>query len=234
MNFILDTQQEVMSKDMPVSTTISLTLFFGVALCGVYLYDMIQKVKQTETSVKELTEKTEEAVQQIDTHEDTLLEYDQRIREKKDYSADDEVEEKKYQAWKGYFEGTPGTIYLKILIWREKYSTVKKNQEWTHWEKKEDGSSIVRDFYLGNGNPDFSWIVKSGGDEESIWAEMKDTLINGWDSVCKLHISMTATKKDLLEFVGEKTFEGSKTLNTLLKKGFEGQMIHWERLLIDT
>jgi hypothetical protein len=76
--------------------------------------------------------------------------------------------------------------------------------------------------------------VKSGGDEESIWAEMKDTLINGWDSVCKLHISMTATKKDLLEFVGEKTFEGSKTLNMLLKKGIEGQMIHWERLLIDT
>lgn len=225
-------QLESMSREIPISTTISLTFFIGLGLCGLYVYDMFKRVKHTESSMKELTEKINDTVEHQESQEETLHEYDQRIREKKDFDELEEIEEGKYQAWSGFLDTPESNISLTIKIWREKISTVKKNLDWTNWDKTEDSSCIVRDFYLGNSNPDFSWIVcPSQGD--SILAEMKDTLVNGWDSVCKIHIVVTSDKKNLLEFLSKQEFQGSATLNLLLKKCIDDKLIRWSRILLD-
>lgn len=229
MNSILDTQQEIISRDMPVSTSISLTLFFGAALCGMYFFDLFKRVKETESSIKELSEKISDTVEHQEVQDETLRECDQRIREKKDFDESEEVEYNKYQAWSGFLQHS--TIALTIRIWREKESTLKKNLEWVNWDKNQDGSCIVRDFYLGNSNPEFTWIVNASTDP--IFAEMKDTLINGWDSVCKLHIILTASKQDVLDFVSKEEFEGSQTLNLVLQKTVKEELIQWSRILID-
>jgi hypothetical protein len=186
-------------------------------------------VKDTESSIKELSEKISDTVEHQEVQDETLRECDQRIREKKDFDESEEVEYNKYQAWSGFLQDS--TIALTIRIWREKESTLKKNLEWVNWDKNQDGSCIVRDFYLGNSNPDFSWIVSASTDP--IFAEMKDTLINGWDSVCKLHIILTASKRDVLDFTSKEEFEGSQTLNLVLKKTLNEELIQWSRILID-
>jgi hypothetical protein len=229
MNTIVDTQQEIMGRDMPVSTSVSLTLFFGATLCGLYFFDLFKRVKQSETSVQELSEKVSDTIEHQEVQDETLREYDQRIREKKDFDESEEIEYNKYQAWSGFFQDSK--IALTIRIWREKQSTFKKNLEWVNWDKSQDGSCIVRDFYLGNSNPEFSWILHTLN--EPVHAEMKDTLINGWDSVCKIHIIVTASKGDILEFLSKDEFEGSQTLNLLLKKTVEEERILWSRILID-
>lgn len=232
MTSIEPLQLESMSRDIPVSTTISLTFFIGLGLCGLYVYDMFKRVKDTESSMKELTEKINDTVEHQESQEETLHEYDQRIREKKDFDELEEIEEGKYQAWSGFLDKPESNVSLTIKIWREKISTVKKNLDWTNWDKTEDSSCIVRDFYLGNSNPDFSWIVRSS-QEDGILAEMKDTLVNGWDSVCKIHIVVTSEKKNLLDFLSDQNFQGSVTLNHLLKKCIDDKLIHWSRILLD-
>jgi hypothetical protein len=222
--------QETTSRDMPPSTTLALTVLFSSFLTGFYIYDLIRKNKSTEERLAELEHVVHESATVQETQLDTLHELDERIREKKDYDETEEIEEGKYQAWMGVLEDPK--MPLTLTIWREKSSTAKKNLEWTTWDGTQDGSCIVRDFYLGNSNPDFSWILQFPS-EHTVHAEMYDTLINGWDSVCKIRIFLSASKDDILNFVSQQEFEGSKTMNLVVKKSVEGGLLHWSRILID-
>ena len=231
MNPILSIEQETtMPQDMSPTTTLALTLFFSSFLAGFYIYDIIKRNKSTEDRLTELEHVVHETASLQESQSDTLREHNERIREKKDYDETEEIEEGKYQAWMGFVEDSK--IPLTFTIWREKCSTAKKNWEWTNWDRTQDGSCVVRDFYLGNSNPDFSWSLKFPS-THTVHAEMHDTLINGWDSVCKIRIILTASKDDILHFVSQQEFEGSKTMNLVIKKSVEGAVIHWSRILID-
>jgi hypothetical protein len=225
-------EQEMIPRDIPVSASISLTLFFGAALCGLYVFDLWKRVKQTESDLKEIRDTCTDVKEHQTIQDDTLEEYDQRIREKKDFDESDEIEEMKYQAWDGSYKGNE--FIFTVRIWREKESTLKKNQEWVHWDGKEDSSCIVRDFYLGNSNPDFTWIFHHFSESDAVRAEMHDTLINGWDSVLKIRIYLDArAKSDILQFVSESVFDGNQTANKVLKKCVDDNLFMWSRILIE-
>ena len=230
MNPILSIEQQTMPHDTSPITTLALSLFFSSLLAGFYIYDIIKRNKSTDDRLSELEHVVNETATLQESQSDTLQEHDNRIREKKDYDESEEIEEGKYQAWMGFVEDSK--MPLTFTIWREKCSTAKKNLEWTNWDRTQDGSCVVRDFYLGNSNPDFSWILQFPS-AHTVHAEMYDTLINGWDSVCKIRIFLTASKDDILHFVSQQEFEGSKTMNLLIKKSVEGGFIHWSRILID-
>jgi hypothetical protein len=230
MPIFLLTDQETMSRDMSPTTTLALSFFITSFLTGFYIYDIIKRNKSTEDRLMELEHVVHETASLQDSQSDTLREYDERIREKKDYDETEEIEEGKYQAWMGFLEDPK--MPLTLTIWREKCSTAKKNLEWTTWDGTQDGSCVVRDFYLGNSNPDSSWILQFPS-AHTVHAEMYDTLINGWDSVCKIRIFLTASKEDILQFISQSEFEGSKTLNLVVKKSIEGELIRWSRILID-
>ena len=230
MNPILSIEPETMAHDMSPTTTLAFTLFISSFLAGFYIYDIIKRNKSTEDRLTELEHVVHETASFQESQSDTLREHDERIREKKDYDETEEIEEGKYQAWMGFVEDPK--IPLTFTIWREKCSTIKKNLEWTNWDRIQDGSCVVRDFYLGNSNPDFSWSLKFPS-AHTVHAEMYDTLINGWDSVCKIRIILPASKDDILDFVSQQEFEGSKTMNLVIKKSVEGGVIHWSRILID-
>jgi hypothetical protein len=224
------TDQETMPHDLSPTTTLAMTLFFSSFLAGFYIYDIIKRNKSTEDRLTELEHVVHETATLQESQSDTLREHDERIREKKDYDEGEEIQENKYQAWVGFLEEP--TVALTFTIWREKCSTVKKNLDWTNWNGAHDGSCIVRDFYLGNSNPDFSWILLSTS-PDTVQAEMRDTLINGWDSVCKIKIIIAASKEKILQFVSQQEFEGSQTLNLVVKKGVEEGLIQWSRILLD-
>ncbi len=222
--------QEMISRDMSPMTSLALTIFFTSFLTGFYIYDLVKKNKSTEDRLVELEHVLHETAILQESQSDTLREHNERIRDKKDYDESEEVEPNKYQAWSGFLEHPE--IALTFTIWREKCSTVKKNLDWTNWDGTQDGSCIVRDFYLGNSNPDFSWILSSAS-QETVQAEMRDTLINGWDSVCKIKIILAGSKENVLQFTSQQEFEGSKTLNLVVKKSVEEKLIQWSRNLLD-
>jgi hypothetical protein len=165
-----------------------------------------------------------------DAHADALQECDQRIREKQDYDSSDDVQHGKYQGWVGIY--TAMNRNMQITILREKYSTLQKNQEWVAWDGSANASTVVRDFYLGNSDPDFSWnIVET---DTSLLFQVAETLVNGWDSVIKIQITFTLpAKESLLEFTEQEYYNGSPTLNLALKKVIDKKMVEWSRILID-
>jgi len=222
--------QEMISRDMSPMTSLALTILFTSFLTGFYIYDLVKRNKTTEDRLSDLEHTIHETATLQESQSDTLREHNERIREKKDYDESEEIQEGKYQAWMGFVEDSK--IPLTFTIWREKYSTIEKNLEWTNWDRTQDGSCIVRDFYLGNSNPDFSWVLTFPS-AHTVHAEMHDTLINGWDSVCKIRIILTAAKDDILQFVSQQEFEGSKTMNLVVKKSVEDGLIQWSRILID-
>lgn len=218
--------------EMSTSATLALAFLFSVTLTGLYFFDMNSKFQKLEKKVNDVEYTGQETLALQETHTDTLQEHHERIREKKDYDETEELEEGKYQAWSGFLLNS--NINLTLRIWREKESTVKKNQDWLNWDRTVDGSCIVRDFYLGNGNPDFSWILRSCSEtSETVAAEMRDTLINGWDSVCKIEILLLGKKEELLSFVERDTYEGSETCNLVVKKAVEREQIQWSRVVIE-
>ena len=115
-----------------------------------------------------------------------------------------------------------------MSIVREKESSVAKNLQWTSWSGEQDGSCVVRDFYLGNSSPEFSW--KIFGPDGGLRAIVEETMINGWDSVVKLEISMTVkSEESLFDTSGGNSSQVSlnSTLKSLLPK------IDWSRVLVD-
>lgn len=218
--------------EMSTSASLALAFLFSATLTGIYFYDMNSKFRKLEKKVNDIEYVSQETSAIQEAHTDTLQEHNERIREKKDYDETEEVEDGKYQAWSGFI--LDSNLNLTVRIWREKESTVKKNQDWTNWDRTVDGSCIVRDFYLGNGNPDFSWILRSASEtSDTVSAEMRDTLINGWDSVCKIEILLLGKKDYILTFVEKQTFEGSETCNLILKKAVAKEQIQWSRVLIE-
>lgn len=218
------------SRDMSNSSALGLSIFLTACTTGWWLYDLYTKSKQTESRLQELEHVVNELSLRQDVHADNLQDQEIRLREKKDYEEEEELEDGIYQAWIGSSKSIP--IGLTVRIWREKISTKKKNLEWKSWDNTSDGSCVVRDFYLGNSNPDFSWKVKPFSEETPVSALMEDTLINGWDSICKIEIYLLGSEKNILHFVNKEIFEGSKTCNLALKKCIDDGALVWTRSLI--
>lgn len=232
MAFGLPENQEIFSRDMAPSATLGITLFVGTTFLGFWFFDLVMKLRSHDKRLEDHDDKFHEVEAFQEVHGQTLEELDRRIREKKDYQDDEEVEEGKYQAWQGNAIDVP--FYGRILLWREKLSTVRKNQEWTAWDRTRDASCIVRDFYLGNSNPDFHWILS---EEAGLFyrAQLLDTMINGWDSVAKLSILLEwKSKEEVLAYTGETEFQGSASMNIALKKLLTSEAIEWSRILVDT
>jgi hypothetical protein len=231
---ILLSEQETMSRDLPPTTTLAMTLFLSSCLAGFYIYDIMKRNKSTEARVAELEHVVHETATLQESQSDILQEHDNRIREKKDYDEGEEIEEDKYQAWQGNF--TNQDIQLRIYIWRGKISTKNKNQEWISWnkrEEKEDPSVVVRDFYLGNSNPEFKWLLECDT-KELFRVIVKDTMVNGWDSLIKIDITLSCKKKEqLAEFIGMCNYVNDETANPVLRKCIQAGLIQWSRILID-
>ncbi len=252
--FIEPPELSFADRDMSTNTSLVFTVLLGACMGGMYIYEMYKKQKETESSLKELENNVEVVENIIETHNNLLQEQEHRIREKKNYDDSEEVEEKTYQAWEGTFESSSlnneRMIYLKITLCREKLSTVKKNKEWVAWDHTDDGSVTVRDFYLGNYNPDFKWefVTRNCFDDSYLEVITTDSFINGWDSVIRLNIHAKVhipnilddddeyeDEKDvLIEFIGEESSDDdNKLMNKVLKKCIEDKCIKWSRILIE-
>ena len=224
MNLIEPIVQETMtSRDLSPLSTLTLSLFTTTCVVGWYLYSLVKKTEVLEGRLQATIEKTHEVMDVQDVHTESLHEYSHRLREKKDYDETEEIQEGKNQAWKGVCEQE--SVTTEILIWREKNSTLKKNQEWLAWDGERDAACIVRDFYLGNSDPSFSWILNPT--PPSFSAQMLDTMVNGWDSVIKIKIQITSEKE-------QPKFVGSDSMNAYLKSLLIDNAIQWSRILLST
>lgn len=215
---------------LPSSAPIAFTLFLSSCITGWYVYYLYNKTEVTEKRLDATVEKVKDILDIQDVQSETIDEFNTRICEKKDYDDSEEIEDDKYQAWKGTYSSEP--MQLTVVITREKESTLKKNQEWTAWDGNQDGSCTVRDFYLGNSHPDFSWDLRSNADL-MYEASVSDTLINGWDSVIKLNITLVITRDNLLTFTSSQSYNGNPTLNAALKKLVDTDCIEWSRVVVD-
>ncbi len=184
-------------------------LFVGAAFGGYSCIDFFHKWKRSTEAFEQVQKDVEDMKVYQETQQFTLDEHRELIREKKDYDETSEVEEGKFQAWEG--EVSQGNGQMKITIWRVNKSSIQKNQEWIAWNGDADASCIVRDFYLGNSNPDFVW--KRMGEQGLV----DETLVNGWDSVIRIRIVADGVKEDYNDF---------------LKKCLTGELVQWSRVLI--
>lgn len=228
MTSITPIQIAEMPSDTSPIASLTVSVFLGMCMCGWAAYDLYCKAKQSEERVEELEHIFQESNLLQVTHSETLQEHEQRIREKKDYDDMEEVECGKYQAWKGSVVNE--NLALSILIWREKESTMQKNHQWMHWDGEQDGACTVRDFYLGNGSPDFQWKV--GKTEFGFEAIVEETMINGWDSVIKMKITLNYISDDSVsEFINKK--DAPFSYNTVLKHCIDTNCIGWEKTLVE-
>lgn len=217
---------EPIDTDMSATASLAWSLFLGSAMCGWTIYELYRRNKDSETKIQTLEEELHEATAFLKVHQEVLEETDRRIREKKDYDDSEEVEHHKYQAWKGLC--IQEDLVLAVCIVREKESSVGKNLQWMSWSEEQDGSCVVRDFYLGNSSPEFHW--KIFGPDGGLRAIVEETMINGWDSVVKLEISITvSSEKNLVSTSGDQSLQAAfnSTLKALLPK------INWSRVLVD-
>jgi hypothetical protein len=132
------------------------------------------------------------------------------VNTKQEYDPDDEIEEGVYQAWTGV--STSEDYTLVIQIWREKDTSYNANKKWMDLSGVEDASSIVRDFYLGNGTAEFDWTPRTEG------FDVSETMVNGWGSVIRLQ--MTLLEKDCKNC--------NERLHTCLKQ----KLVRWSRTTI--
>ncbi len=229
MNLIEPFEHQGMVAQKDALTSLTLSFFIGSCTAAWYIYYLYNKVQSNDTKLGKIDTDVYVLQEEQSVQRTTLEDHDHRIREKKDYDECEEVEEKTYQAWNGSFKGS--AFSLNILIWREKYSTMKKNIEWKNWNGEKDGASVVRDFYLGNSNPDFPWTIQ---DNLGIVfkANVSETVINGWDSVVRIEIKVTAHKDNVLEYIQAKTFDKDASMNQLLKNVIDNDEIQWSRILI--
>ena len=147
------------------------------------------------------------------------------------------IEEGKYQAWKGEVPGE-----LDVLIVREKLGTHKSNQSWQVWDGKDNGSVKVRDFYINSCSADWTFVK----DSASLIASIDDVLINGWNSVVRLKVTI---KKPLTAIVlgtttyanfdkhfdkhGDEMAQKQFMTMTVLQKELS-KKIQWQRVLVDS
>lgn len=216
--------QDIVSKDMSPYSVLFSTMMLCASIGGVYIYNLIKKSDELEKIVSETA-----AIQAA--HVSVFEEHDQRIREKKDYDESDEIEEDAYQGWSGRYNYM-NDLKITITLWREKLSTIKKNQEWKAWDGERDGSCIVRDFYLGNSNPDFQWKAVIF---EAIYSGLAtETMVNGWDSVVKLEILVCGpSRESFIRYTkGNEEKSHNELFNSFLKKAIDENLIEWKRVVI--
>lgn len=199
--------------DMPGAETSvwPFLLFVATSFGGYSLMELYSKWNEMNTTLETLQKEIEGVKLLQDAQQENLDEHGERLREKKDYDETSEVESGIFQAWRGDLFA----LHMKITIWRVKESSIQKNQEWTAWDGRPDASCIVRDFYLGNGNPEFAWK------ESETHVNVDETLINGWDSVIRISIEMERGSE-----------ETPLDYNALLKKYVNDGTIQWSRVLI--
>jgi hypothetical protein len=202
--------------DMTTTTSFAWSVFLGGVMSGWAIYELYRRHKDCEETLAKLEEDLHESREVEHLHQEMLEETDRRIREKQDYDETQEVEEGKYQAWKGLYE--QDEVKVSIMLYREKESTLAKNQEWVSWEGDWNGSCVVRDFYLGNSSPEFQWKVLQS--EEWQRGLVEETMVNGWDSVVKLEIAITVES-------GSTCSDWNGMLRSFFPK------IVWSRILLD-
>jgi hypothetical protein len=235
MNLIEPAQySEMVTKDG--FTTLAFTFLLSSCTAGWYIYTLLKKVDVLEHKLSKLDTDVYVVQEEQIVQSNTIEDHDHRIRQKQDYDESDEIDNGKYQAWLGNFG--KDDIALKIYIWRDKLSTRNKNQEWISWQKEkegeqEDSSVIVRDFYLGNSNPEFKWLLES--DMKDLYRlVVKETMTNGWNSLIKIEITLSCSKKEhLSEFVGMKNYNYDETTNAVLQKCIQEKLIDWRKILMD-
>lgn len=228
-----------MSRDPTPLTSLTLTLVTGLGVSAWYIYYLYTKVHTLEDRLNKLSMDVSVASMQQEIDSKNIQQLQEQIDEKKDYDEGEEIDENNHQAWEGNFDDQG--ITLGIYIWRDKISTKKKNKEWEDKnemdefrdEDEEEPSIVVRDFYLGNLNPEFKWLLES--DMKDMYRlVVKDTMVNGWDSLIKLEITMTCKQKeDLTKFIGESEYKYDATLNAVLKKLIKDNSIEWTRILLN-
>lgn len=227
LNFITP---EYPCRDMPETMALTWSLFLSMGIVGWGLYELYSKTKTSEQRFNEIEDhlhsvETAHIVQTV-----TAQELEQRLREKKDYDDTEEIQEDTYQAWKGLYE--KGDLQLSIVIWREKLSSVAKNQQWLDWDGQADASCTVRDFYLGNGSPDFAWMVRQT-DEFGFNATVSETMVNGWDSVIKMSLHLHCPSlRTLIEDENGMADTPSETCNGMLGRVVSTNGITWSRALL--
>jgi hypothetical protein len=226
--------QGMVSKDL--GTSLAVSFFIGSCTAAWYIYYLYKKTDILEQKLGKVDTDVYVVQEEQIVQSNTIEDHDQRIREKKDYDEGEEVEEGKYQAWEGRF--TKEDIQLKIYIWREKYSTKNKNQDWVSWnqmekESQDDSSVVVRDFYLGNSNPEFQWKLES--DMNDLFrVVVNETMINGWDSLIKLEMTLSSTKKEqLAQYIGMTNYNFDQTTNAVLQKCIKEKSISWIKILLN-
>jgi hypothetical protein len=132
------------------------------------------------------------------------------LNAKKEYDPDEELEEGVYQAWYGFSQIDDAIVLIQL--WREKEGTYKANKKWMDASGVEDASCIVRDFYLGNGSPEFQWGLREDQ------AAVSETMVNGWSSVVRLEIRCKGVPVD--------------QCNQYLKSVLQKKLLHWSRSTI--
>lgn len=147
--------------------------------------------------------------------------FNNRINEieknKKDIDLEDLVEENIFQAWSGTFADGKNSL-IATLVWK-KESSRKKNSKWIDWNGDQDDSVTNRDFYLQKESPSFEWLITKR--EEDTKAVVKETFMDGWNSVILLKIAMFVEE--------EKT--GSE-MNEFLKSLQNGNQIDWQKVVL--
>jgi hypothetical protein len=227
----MNTIAPLVESGMHQPVSLAIAMFFGAAFGGYYFIDTVKRWRALEKQVTELEADVHESttIEQANSH--ILEEMDQRLREKKDYDESDEIQEGKYQAWRGEYHEESRKV--EIQLWREKEVRIKENQEWTSQTlTRKDTSIASRDFYLGNLHPEFQWEIREG--DYSFITTVSETFVESWDTSIKLEICMTfPSKETLLEFVETPYFNGNVTVNAALKKCLEKNLIQWQKVLID-
>lgn len=124
-----------------------------------------------------------------------------------------------YQSWSGTY--ADGEDSLVVTIVKQKFCSRKENEEWLDWDGSEDSSVITRNFYLGNSNPSFEWKIEPR--QFDVKATVKDTMIDGWDSVIQLKLTSYVNS----------SIQTSEQLNSFLRKLVEEDRIDWQKNILD-
>lgn len=199
------------SRGMSDSTALAWSFLLGLGATGYALYELYH-----------MTFKNEKDIHIVSGWYGSYAIRVARVAERIDtLETMDEVELGKNQAWQGLW--TEDDFTLSITIWRQKDSTVRKNEEWMEWNGEEDASCTVRDFYLGNSTPDFLWSVEES--ETEAVGRVSETLINGWDSVIQVRIRSVGPSKTTIE-------EKFGSFNGLLKHAIASKSIEWSRQIL--
>lgn len=183
-----------MMNDSRDSQTMISTLFtmsaLGVGLMT-FLYNRIQTmihevkedIRATQDGLHDLNENVNDMYLRIEA-----LPTKEELGESSQMSLENEVEEKKYQAWIG--TSNFDNMSLWVCIVRNKLSIPRENTEWMEWDGTKDASVIVRDYYFDTFESE-DWKVTEENGVAS--ASTYETMIDGWSNVIRVYMRVSFT-----------------------------------------